>query len=70
MEEAVGRIQQLEAALQQQVQNAAFLQQTLQQQQATINGLTAVGAIQNANIQCWVCGIFGHMGRNCPSKGK
>eukprot|EP00973_Karenia_brevis_P020904 2874841-Karenia_brevis.AAC.1 len=29
-----------------------------------------VGAIQNPSIQCWVCGQMGHMGRNCPSKGK
>eukprot|EP00973_Karenia_brevis_P021572 2965480-Karenia_brevis.AAC.1 len=29
-----------------------------------------VGAVQNPSIQCWVCGQMGHMGRNCPSKGK
>eukprot|EP00973_Karenia_brevis_P080724 11200271-Karenia_brevis.AAC.1 len=29
-----------------------------------------VGAIQNPSIQCWVCGQRGHMGTNCPSKGK
>eukprot|EP00973_Karenia_brevis_P009114 1234578-Karenia_brevis.AAC.1 len=29
-----------------------------------------VGAIQNPNIQCWVCGQMGRMGRSCPSKGK
>eukprot|EP00973_Karenia_brevis_P045683 6326356-Karenia_brevis.AAC.1 len=27
-----------------------------------------VGAISNP-VQCWVCGLMGHMGRNCPSKG-
>eukprot|EP00973_Karenia_brevis_P070620 9818487-Karenia_brevis.AAC.1 len=27
-----------------------------------------VEAVQNANLQCWVCGQMGHMGRNCPSK--
>eukprot|EP00973_Karenia_brevis_P095344 12426898-Karenia_brevis.AAC.1 len=25
-----------------------------------------VGAINNANIQCWLCGGFGHMGKNYP----
>eukprot|EP00973_Karenia_brevis_P057974 8070837-Karenia_brevis.AAC.1 len=29
-----------------------------------------VRAIQNPSVQCWVCGQMGHMGRNCPSKGK
>eukprot|EP00973_Karenia_brevis_P022405 3084603-Karenia_brevis.AAC.1 len=29
-----------------------------------------VGAIQNPSIQCWICGQVGHIGRNCPSKGK
>eukprot|EP00973_Karenia_brevis_P010750 1456107-Karenia_brevis.AAC.1 len=29
-----------------------------------------VGAVQNPSVQCWVCGQMGHMGRNCPSKGK
>eukprot|EP00973_Karenia_brevis_P077402 10753798-Karenia_brevis.AAC.1 len=29
-----------------------------------------VGAIQNPSVQCWICGQMGHMGRNCPSKGK
>eukprot|EP00973_Karenia_brevis_P056994 7926679-Karenia_brevis.AAC.1 len=29
-----------------------------------------IGAVQNPSIQCWVCGQMGHMGRNCPSKGK
>eukprot|EP00973_Karenia_brevis_P021185 2911969-Karenia_brevis.AAC.1 len=29
-----------------------------------------VGAVQNPSIRCWVCGQMGHMGRNCPSKGK
>eukprot|EP00973_Karenia_brevis_P078056 10842367-Karenia_brevis.AAC.1 len=29
-----------------------------------------VGAVQHPSVQCWVCGQMGHMGRNCPSKGK
>eukprot|EP00973_Karenia_brevis_P064045 8900393-Karenia_brevis.AAC.1 len=29
-----------------------------------------VGAVQNPNVQCWTCGQMGHLGRNCPSKGK
>eukprot|EP00973_Karenia_brevis_P063602 8839482-Karenia_brevis.AAC.1 len=29
-----------------------------------------IGAVGNPGIQCWVCGAMGHIGRNCPSKGK
>eukprot|EP00973_Karenia_brevis_P092366 12412103-Karenia_brevis.AAC.1 len=45
MEEA--RFQQLERALQQQMQQTALLQQTIQQQQTTITGLAAVGPSQS-----------------------
>eukprot|EP00973_Karenia_brevis_P046366 6429404-Karenia_brevis.AAC.1 len=29
-----------------------------------------IGAVPNPNVQCWTCGQWGHLGRNCPSKGK
>eukprot|EP00973_Karenia_brevis_P081655 11319993-Karenia_brevis.AAC.1 len=29
-----------------------------------------IGAVQNPNVQCWTCGQMGHLGRNCPNKGK
>eukprot|EP00973_Karenia_brevis_P014626 1996481-Karenia_brevis.AAC.1 len=29
-----------------------------------------VGAVQNPNVQRWTCGQMGHLGRNCPGKGK
>eukprot|EP00973_Karenia_brevis_P035890 4951958-Karenia_brevis.AAC.1 len=51
MEEAVGRIQQLESALQQQINNVAILQQMLQQLQVTMNGLMAVGLVQTSQLR-------------------
>eukprot|EP00973_Karenia_brevis_P076601 10641340-Karenia_brevis.AAC.1 len=51
MEEAVGRIQQLEFALQQQIKNLVILQQTPLQQQATISGLTATGPSQTSQLR-------------------
>eukprot|EP00973_Karenia_brevis_P036495 5032926-Karenia_brevis.AAC.1 len=49
MEEA--RCQQLKLALQQQIQQTALLQQTIQQQHATITGLAAVGPSQTSQLR-------------------
>eukprot|EP00973_Karenia_brevis_P006136 835925-Karenia_brevis.AAC.1 len=45
------RFQQLEQALTQQIQQTALLQQTIQQQQATISSLAGAGPSQTSQLR-------------------